>query len=83
MKERASARCLRAALDAALESSDLLAHVGGAVQSDCLGYPRLKLVGSSMQGPGQGNALLVFGLIEGPCDSEVLATYFQPFLSFP
>jgi hypothetical protein len=43
VRERASVRCLRASLDAALESSDLLALVGGVVQSDCLGYARLRL----------------------------------------
>ena len=53
-----------------------------ALQPDCLGCLRLRLVASSAQGPGQGNALLVFGLIiEAPSDSKCLrpiSTYNHP-----
>ena len=81
-KERAWSHCLGAVVDALLESSHLLAHVGGTAQPERLGGPSLGLVGFAMQGPSQGNALLVSRLFKRACDCEVLATNFQPFLGF-
>jgi hypothetical protein len=47
-KERAWSLCLGAVVDTLLESSHLLAHVGGTAQPERLGGPSLGLVGFAM-----------------------------------